>query len=171
MIIKYPTYINGNITYPTIGVWDVVKQKLKTEGCLNAKYIGKITTGTRVWRKAGSDWNGAISVAFSPDGKYLAVASLYADAADAVEVMNAVDGSRIWRKAGSDWNGAISVAFSPDGKYLAVDAVEVMNAVDGSRIWRKAGSDWDGAISVAFSPDGKYLAVASWNADAVEVMI
>ena len=35
---------------------------------------------------------------------------------------------------------------------------------------RVAGVDWDFARGVAFSPDGKYLAVASYTADAVEIM-
>ena len=36
-------------------------------------------------RVAGADWNGAWNVAFSPDGKYLAVVSYLADA---VEIMS-----------------------------------------------------------------------------------
>jgi len=83
---------------------------------------------TSAVRKTGADWDGAISVAFSPDGKYLAAASF---AADAVEIMNVSDLSRVVRKTGTDWDGVRSVAFSPDGKYLAAasynaDAVEIM---------------------------------------------
>ena len=86
------------------------------------------TDGTRIWRKSGTDWDGAWNVTFSPDGKYIAVASYNADA---VEVMSATDGTRIWRKSGTDWEWALDVVFSLDGKYLAVtshyaDAVEVM---------------------------------------------
>ena len=131
-----------------------------------------IYTGLRIWRKAGLDWDAASGVAFSPDGKYVCVAS---HLADAVELMSAADGTRIWRKAGLDWDGARGVAFSPDGKYVCVvsltaDAVELMSATDGTRIWRKAGADWDEAACVAFSPDGKYVCVASRLADAVEAM-
>jgi len=137
-----------------------------------------LTTGTgpnnlsRVARKTGTDWDGAASVAFSPDGKYVAVVNYDIGA---VEVMNVSDLSRVTRKIGTDWGGAHGVAFSPDGKYVAVasygaDAVEVMNVSDLSRVARKTGTDWDGAASVAFSPDGKYVAVASYDADAVEVM-
>ena len=127
---------------------------------------------TRVARNSGADWKKAWGVAFSPDGKYLAVASYDADA---VELMNVPDLSRVARNSGSDWDGAVGVAFSPDGKYLAVascdaDAVELMNVPDLSRAARKSGADWDGAYGVAFSSDGKYLAVASYYADAVELM-
>jgi len=39
-----------------------------------------------------------------------------------------------------------------------------------TRVARVVGADWNGARDVAFSPDGKYLAVASYGANAVEIM-
>ena len=46
----------------------------------------------------------------------------------------------------------------------------VIYEVDGSRVWRKQGSDWNGVCNDAYSPDGNYIAVASFIADAVELM-
>ncbi|MBU1449322.1 hypothetical protein KKF45_05755, partial [Patescibacteria group bacterium] len=70
-------------------------------------------------RKAGADWTSACCVAWSPDGKYLAMASVDADAVEVAE-FTGTDLVRIVRKAGVDWNGAYCVAWSPDGKYLAM---------------------------------------------------
>ncbi|TKJ32315.1 MAG: hypothetical protein CEE38_23445 [Planctomycetes bacterium B3_Pla] len=100
-----------------------------------------------------------LSVAFSPDGKYLATAS----ADKTARVWEAITGEQIARM--SHENSVSSVAFSPDGKYLATASrdktARVWEAITGEQIARM--NHEDSVLSVAFSPDGKYLATASWD--------
>jgi WD40 repeat protein len=114
-----------------------------------------LSTGTR----------DANSVAFSPDGKILAVgtregmAELW-DLATARQI-----GKPLTAGAGSTLE---SVTFSPDGKILAT------GGADGTvRLWnvsshrqignRLTSTNHEDAETIAFSPDGKMLAIASAN--------
>jgi hypothetical protein len=107
------------------------------------------------------------SVAFSPDGKILAVA----DEEGGTHLWNAATGRRLATLAGAGGGTAVdSVAFSPDGKIVAAgdDAgtTYLWNPATGQLLTtlhdpgRQASAE-----SVAFSPDGKTLAVGD-NYDA-----
>ncbi|HIP90326.1 MAG TPA: WD40 repeat domain-containing protein [Candidatus Nanopusillus sp.] len=68
-------------------------------------------------------------MAFSPDGKYLAVVG-----EGVLTIMDATNGAELLKKEDTDLEGTCSVAFSPDGKYLAVtsessDVVKLMSIV------------------------------------------
>jgi WD40 repeat protein len=100
----------------------------------------------------------AEALAFSPDGRLLAVA-----AARRLLVWNVADGSiALELKHGSE--SYKDVAFSPDGRYLAFarnDATVRLCEVNG---WREAASyDWKlgPMISVAFAPDSMRAAAGS----------
>lgn len=105
------------------------------------------------------------SVAFSPDGKYIASGSTRSAPTNALlEIWDAKTG-KAWRT----WNGhelAIrSVAFSPDGKTLASaasDSLKLWDVQTGGlkRAW--APYNYNTFVySVAFSPDGRTLATGS----------
>ncbi|MFA6074028.1 MAG: beta-propeller fold lactonase family protein, partial [Candidatus Woesearchaeota archaeon] len=126
------------------------------------------------------------SLAFSPDGNYLATSSYYDDY---VSIMNITNKSVIAPLSTyTDSVGAYSVdaiyslAFSPDGNYLATssyydDYVSIMNITNKSVIaplstFNDNETDYsvDGIRSLAFSPDGNYLATSSYDDDYVSIM-
>jgi WD40 repeat protein len=101
------------------------------------------------------------SVAFSPDGRTLAVG----DESNDVGLWSVVTGRRI--AAFAEGSPADSVAFSPDGRTLAVGDengnVGLFNVVTGRRIAALAEGNY--VASVAFSPDGRTLAVGDDNGE------
>jgi WD40 repeat protein/serine/threonine protein kinase len=116
-----------------------------------------------------ADWvephSGAVnSLAFSPDGKYLATAG--ADGNALIYSLSSGECSRTLR-AGSDRQGAFSpallqVAFSPDGQRimtLASDGTVAFWSVPQGEAAGQLASPITGATSVVFSPDGRCVAV------------
>ena len=114
--------------------------------------------GQLVWTAEGHTDN-VLSVAFSPDGKYLASGS----SDNTVRLWDVTTGEEVRRFDGHT-NSVKSVAFSPDGKYLASgsrdNTVRLWDVTSGEEVHRIDGHTND-VNSVAFSPDGKYLASAS----------
>jgi WD40 repeat protein len=111
------------------------------------------------------------SVAWSPDGQWIASAS----ADKTVQVWDASSGSRLLTYTGHA-DAVRSVAWSPDGKRIASGSddktMQVWDANSGSLLLARghAGS----VRSVAWSPDGKRIASASndktvlvWNASGI----
>ena len=98
------------------------------------------------------------SVAFSPDGKFLATGIL-----GNTTVFNLETGNKV--KEFEHNRDVNSVSFSPDGKFLATgsddNTARIFNVETGNKV--KEFGHAGGVYSVAFSPDGKYLATGSWG--------
>ena len=102
----------------------------------------------------------AESVAFSPDGRRLAVGSHK----PIVRIWDPSTGRELARiETKTEVNNA--VAFSPDGGRIAaasmVGALEVWDAGTGRSLW--GGFDGQGRWAVTFSPDGQALATAGFD--------
>jgi WD40 repeat protein len=102
------------------------------------------------------------AVAFSPDGKTLAVAVL--DSHRAVLYDLVTDKEPVRCEGHKNW--VLHVAFSPDGKTLATGSsdrtAKLWDPATGKELATLAGHA-DGVEFVAFSPDGRTLATASWD--------
>jgi len=99
------------------------------------------------------------SVAFSPDGRYLASGSLDAT----VKLWEVAEGHEARTLAGHR-DMVTSVAFSPNGRYLAsggIDETIKIWEVDTGREPRTLTGHASEVNSVSFSPDGRYLASGS----------
>jgi WD40 repeat protein len=108
------------------------------------------------------------SVAFSPDGQFLA--SGRANTFD-VKIWNAADGTLIRVLTARD-NDTNSLAFMPDSQHLATGTggagqtlnLNLWHVSDGLRVVGRINAFTNGTIGVAFSPDGQYLAVCGFHA-------
>ena len=100
------------------------------------------------------------SIAFSPDGRTLAVTL----AAGKVGLWNLVDPGSEWTTLPGHEGIAIDVEFSPDGSVLATGGgdrlVKLWRVKDGADVGTITGND-AAVRRVAWSPDGRLLATAS----------
>ena len=110
------------------------------------------------------------SVAFSPDGKYLASANV-----GIIQIWDMNTFKEIKNWLGHQFlDGVVSIAFSPDSRYLASggrdNTVKIwnMNTFEELKTLKGAMSiTWFN--SVAFSPNGKYLAGGGQNPDTIQI--
>jgi WD40 repeat protein len=98
-----------------------------------------------------------LAVVFSPDGQFLATASL-----DKTARITAVADGRELARVTHDGE-VTAVAFSPDGQFLATASwdktVRITAVADGRERVRIVHDN--GVLAVVFSPDGQFLATAS----------
>jgi WD40 repeat protein len=126
--------------------------------------IARWTGSSLAWPPDGpDDWTG--SLAFSPDGKVLAVGN-----SGSVRLWNAVTHREIGSLPGGAGGRGI-VTIGPDGKIIAAATsdgeVRLWNVATRTPVEAALGIPAGGANSIAFSPNGKVLAVATGNDEGV----
>ncbi len=173
---------------PTVDVWNVnTGQRLKTlpgakgvvsevavspdakkaaAGCsAGLVVVWDVATGTIAWTRSEPGLD-AMSVAFSPDGKSLAVGygGFSGPQVGRVKVWDVASGKGIKAFPGPR-GGVNKVAFHPDGKRLAMAGSEVVEVWDLENVRRlqelKGHKRW--VYCLAYSPDGKWLATGGWD--------
>ncbi len=106
-------------------------------------------------------------IAYSPDGKSLAVVSGHLTTAGTLTVWDLTGQTQRFRK--SENKGLRCVTYSPDGKTLAIacyeGTVKLLNPMTGKEISVLRGHT-NGVNCIAFSPDGKRLASSSLDKTA-----
>jgi WD40 repeat protein/tRNA A-37 threonylcarbamoyl transferase component Bud32 len=126
------------------------------------------------------------ALAFSPDGRYLAVAQEKSDWAPAVFVYEVETRAKAfefgfiglavgwsnWLQGGKFQDGIHSLAFSPDGKQLAAGSrfgkvrCWRLGSTDRPRVFAAFG-DRESVEQLAFSPDGRWLFAANATVKAI----
>ncbi len=144
-----------------IGVYAVAFSadgKLLATGSDMAARIWDATTGKEL-HNLSDNLGQVFSVAFSPDGQYLATTS-----AENLAKLWDVKTGKLIHTLGGQTELAWKVAFSPDGKLLATASsnrsVNIWDVQTGRPLTDLSGHT-DSVYDVAFSPDGKLIATAS----------
>lgn len=101
-------------------------------------------------------------IAFSPDGRHLAVAAGTPGRLGEARIFDAATG-KLLRTAGTAGDLMTTIAFSPDGRRLAIagadNAIRLVDVESGSSVFRtELNADW--VMHLAFSPDGKQIVAA-----------
>jgi WD40 repeat protein len=126
-------------------------------------YFWDVASGQLIRHVFTGDYNGVSSVAFSPDGKTLAVTN---GENGSVLLLDVATGQKGKTLASPDQTVVIYIAWSPDGKTIAGsngNNVALWNAATGQVIKTLNGPN-NYAEGVAFSPDSQTLA-AGYAAD------
>jgi WD40 repeat protein/serine/threonine protein kinase/tetratricopeptide (TPR) repeat protein len=118
------------------------------------------TTGELLIDRIPGPEIGVYSVAFSPNGKHVALAGI-----GRVDVWD-LGSRRLIRALQGHTNAVYAVAFSPDGRYLASggrdQTIRLWDCVTGALVRTYAGHE-GAVLSLAFCPDGQRFVSASGN--------
>lgn len=135
--------------------------------------VRRVETGDEVFVRRGL--KGAVqAVAYSPDGRRLAIAHGYSSTGEngaIVYLLDADNGREVWRTEESGGQ-VLCLAFAPDGRTLAVGCgrfndygnsgrVRILDTGAGRDLGPSIPGSLGGVLAVSFSPDGRHLALAS----------
>jgi dipeptidyl aminopeptidase/acylaminoacyl peptidase len=127
-------------------------------GTVNQAYAGSPI----LWSETvANEVNGVTDLAFSPDGKHIAIAAW----GTTVRICDAESGKVLRSIVCDSVSPTLAVAYSPDGKYLATGTAKVKR--DAVKLWDEANGELvrsceatSYVADLAFSPDGQTLAAA-----------
>ena len=125
------------------------------EAVRGGRQIGRIEHGPVAGRVSGA--YRVVTVAFSPDARYVATGSY-----DRTVRVSTIEGRTVWQANQS--GNVYRVAFSPDGRWLATasgdGAARLLDTRQQGREVARLQHEKP-VFDVAFSPDGRYVATAS----------
>ncbi|KAG8723709.1 hypothetical protein FRC09_002099 [Ceratobasidium sp. 395] len=102
-----------------------------------------------------------LSVAYSPDGAYIASGSYY----KTIRIWDARTGKPVGQPLTGHTELVSSVAYSPDGAYIASGSgdktIRIWDARTGKPVGQPLTGHTNYVLSVAYSPDGAYIASGS----------
>ncbi|MEM6830720.1 MAG: hypothetical protein AAF551_09385, partial [Bacteroidota bacterium] len=120
----------------TVNGFSVYRDKLATSGADGSVMVWDIETGEKRWESRR--FKGYVTdVAYSPDGKYLAVGSYE----DSITLFNTSDYAVVKKISANPDQGlgyGVSLTFSPDGKYLAIGQDDRLAGVYRTDDWSRA---------------------------------
>ncbi len=138
-------------------------------GASGAVHLFSATSGKPASRLQSSSPGGAMSVAFSPDGRTTAVGMAVPEGVPSLQLWDWITGTPIHTLPGHK-RRIVALSFSPGGHILATCGGKYTNSIvdDEIRLWDVAGGalirtlkGHEGSVaSVALSPDGRLLASA-----------
>ena len=139
-------------------------------GCLLDRFpgIAQIALGHQDdWSRSQQVLQGhegvVITVAFSPDGRYIVSGS----SDMTIRLWDAQTGDQVGSPLQGHTSFVNSVAFSPDGRYIVSGSddrsIRVWDAQTGGQVGNPLQGHTDSVWSVAFSPDGSHILSGSWD--------